>query len=144
MPLSPEERARQNIDGMLNAAGWIVQNRSDANIDAGPGVAIREFSLACEGRLVPTEVELARKEGRDYEPADELLERILRERRARWEAESLAKMIESGKRPTDDRWKDRYKEPGAPDTRHLPIMPEGWTVALSNSRVSPNLFVTES
>ena len=31
---------------MLSAAGWLIQNRSDANIDAGPGVAIREFSLA--------------------------------------------------------------------------------------------------
>ena len=35
------------IDGMLRAAGWILQDRVDANIDAGPGVAIREFSLGC-------------------------------------------------------------------------------------------------
>jgi type I restriction enzyme R subunit len=33
------------IDGMLRAAGWILQDRVDANVDAGPGVAIREFSL---------------------------------------------------------------------------------------------------
>jgi len=45
-PLTPEEKAREIIDGMLIAAGWIIQNRADANIDAGPGVAIREFSLA--------------------------------------------------------------------------------------------------
>ena len=31
---------------MLSAAGWLIQDRADANIDAGPGVAIREFSLA--------------------------------------------------------------------------------------------------
>ena len=31
---------------MLVAAGWMIQNRADANIDAGRGVAIREFSLA--------------------------------------------------------------------------------------------------
>ncbi|HET6387159.1 MAG TPA: hypothetical protein VFJ58_27540, partial [Armatimonadota bacterium] len=42
------------------------------------------LQAACEGRLVPTEAELARKEGRDYEPADQLLQRILAERRARW------------------------------------------------------------
>ncbi len=31
------------------------------------------LKAACEGRLVPTEAELARAEGRDYEPADQLL-----------------------------------------------------------------------
>jgi type I restriction enzyme, R subunit len=43
--LTPEEKARESIDGMLAAAGWIIQNRTDANIDAGRGVAIREFAL---------------------------------------------------------------------------------------------------
>jgi type I restriction enzyme R subunit len=43
--LTPEEEARESIDGMLIAAGWIIQNRTDANIDAGCGVAIREFAL---------------------------------------------------------------------------------------------------
>ena len=40
------------------------------------------LKAACEGKLVPIEAELARTEGRDYEPADQLLERILSERRA--------------------------------------------------------------
>ena len=84
------------------------------------------LKAACEGRLVPTEAELARKEGRDYEPAGELLQRILRERRARWEADTLVKMTAAGKRPTDDRWKQKYKEPSAPDTTNLPDLPEGW------------------
>lgn len=84
------------------------------------------LKAACEGRLVPTEAELARKEGRDYEPADQLLQRILRERRARWEADTLAKMIASDKPPKDDRWKGKYKEPSPPDTSNLPELPEGW------------------
>jgi type I restriction enzyme S subunit len=84
------------------------------------------LKAACEGRLVPTEAELARKEGRDYEPADKLLQRILRERRARWEADTFAKMQASGKPPKDDHWKQKYKEPSAPDTSNLPILPEGW------------------
>jgi len=83
------------------------------------------LKAACEGRLVPTEAELARKEGRDYEPADQLLQRILRERRARWEADTLGKMIASGKPPKDDRWKQMYREPASPDT-NLPKLPEGW------------------
>ena len=38
------------------------------------------LKAACEGKLVPTEAELAHAEGRDYEPAGRLLERILTER----------------------------------------------------------------
>ena len=45
------------------------------------------LKAACEGELVPTEAELARAKGRDYEPASQLLERILIERRARWECD---------------------------------------------------------
>jgi type I restriction enzyme R subunit len=45
MSPTPEEKARQTIDGLLEQAGWIVQDRDQANIDAGPGVAIREFAL---------------------------------------------------------------------------------------------------
>jgi type I restriction enzyme S subunit len=84
------------------------------------------LKAACEGRLVPTEAELAREEGRDYEPVDKLLQRILRERRARWEADTLAKMQASGRSPKDDHWKQEYKEPSAPDTSNLPPLPEGW------------------
>ncbi len=40
----PEARARQRIDAMLAAAGWIVQSRSDLNLHAGPGIAVREVS----------------------------------------------------------------------------------------------------
>ncbi len=45
MPMTPEEQARQNIDQLLTAAGWIVQDRDAANITAGRGVAIREFPM---------------------------------------------------------------------------------------------------
>jgi type I restriction enzyme S subunit len=38
------------------------------------------FAKAFRGELVPTEAELARREGRDYEPAAALLERIRTER----------------------------------------------------------------
>jgi type I restriction enzyme S subunit len=84
------------------------------------------LKTAVEGRLVPTEAELARAEGRDYEPASVLLERILAERRRRWEEAELAKMKAKGKAPTDDRWKAKYKEPVAPETEELPELPEGW------------------
>jgi type I restriction enzyme S subunit len=63
---------------------------------------------ACEGKLVPTEAELARAEGRGYEAADMLLARILKERREKWNG------------------KGKYKEPAVPDTSGLPELPEGW------------------
>ena len=81
---------------------------------------------AIEGRLVPREAELARKEGRDFEPASVLLDRILREGRRRWEESELARMTAAGKSPEDDRWKTKYKEPVGPDTRVLPQLPDGW------------------
>ena len=71
---------------------------------------------ACEGKLVPTEAELARSEGRDYEPADRLLEHILTERRAQWESQ--------------EKRRGKYKEPIAPDTSDLPELPEGWVWAV--------------
>ncbi len=64
-----------------------------------------------EGRLVPTEAELARAEGRPYEPASVLLERILEERRARWP---------KGK---------KYVAPVATQAGVLPGLPEGWAWA---------------
>lgn len=40
--MTPEARARQQIDAMLARAGWIVQDRHAVNLYAGPGVAVRE------------------------------------------------------------------------------------------------------
>lgn len=84
------------------------------------------LKAAVEGRLVPTEAEIARREGRDYEPASVLLARILKERRHRWEEAELARMKKAGKTPKDDAWKKKYEEPEAPDTSKLPSLPEGW------------------
>lgn len=42
---TPEQRARERIDALLFAAGWIVQDRGEFNRNAGPGVAVREFAL---------------------------------------------------------------------------------------------------
>jgi type I restriction enzyme S subunit len=60
---------------------------------------------------VPTEAELARAQGRDYEPASVLLERILAERRCRWQEAA---------------GRGKYEEPVVPDATDLPELPEGW------------------
>jgi len=84
------------------------------------------LKAAVEGRLVPTEAELARAEGRDYEPASVLLERILAERRRRWEDAELAKMKAKGKILKDERWRAKYQEPVTPDTSQTNGLPVGW------------------
>ncbi len=66
-----------------------------------------------------------RKEHPDAEPASDLLQRILTERRRRWEEDQLRKFAEKGKAPPKN-WKAKYKEPVAPDTSDLPPISEGW------------------
>lgn len=60
------------------------------------------------------------------ESGEQLLQRILTERRAAWEASELKKMAAQGKKPTNDSWKKKYKEPQPPNTAGLPELPEGW------------------
>lgn len=69
------------------------------------------LAAACSGKLVPTEAELAKAEGRSYESGVELLERILKERREKWNG------------------RGKYKEPILPDASNLPELPEGWVWA---------------
>jgi type I restriction enzyme, S subunit len=88
------------------------------------------LKAAVEGKLT----EQWRKEHPDVEPADQLLKRILVERRAKWEADELEKMKAKGIKPKgikpkDDSWKKKYKEPVGPDTANLPGLPEGWVWA---------------
>lgn len=64
------------------------------------------LKAACEGKLVPTEAELARAERRDYEAADVLLARIKEERKRNI--------------------KRKYIEMQTLDISILPKLPEGW------------------
>ena len=41
----PEERARENIDRLLESAGWKLQDYDDFNLGAGIGIVVREFPL---------------------------------------------------------------------------------------------------
>jgi type I restriction enzyme S subunit len=89
-------------------AGVAGLRRVQANLKRYRAAVLK---AACEGKLVPTEAELARQEGRTYETGAQLLDRILIERRQEWE----------GGR--------KYKEPTNADVRNLPKLPEGWVWA---------------
>lgn len=128
VPVPPEEeqhRIVEQLDSYLTRLDDAVSTleRVQRNLKRYRASVLK---AAVEGRLVPTEAELARAEKRDYEPASKLLERILVERRRRWEEAELAKMKASGKVPRDDGWKTKYEEPAGPDTSGLPELPEGW------------------
>jgi type I restriction enzyme S subunit len=87
------------------------------------------LKTACEGRLVPTEAELARREGRSFEAGSALLDRILKERQTLWETVELAKFKATVKISIGDKWKARYKEPIQPNIECAGRLPEGWTWA---------------
>ncbi len=68
---------------------------------------------------------------REAHPAPEetganLLARILLERRARWEAQQLAKFEAQGKAPPKG-WQGKYQEPTGPTVEQLADLPLGWT-----------------
>lgn len=86
-------------------AGVAALRRVQANLKRYRAAVLKS---ACEGKLVPTEAELAKAKGRKYETGEQLLKKILTERRKNW----------SGR--------GKYKEPAAPDTANLPELPEGW------------------
>src|SRR5688500_2341712 len=44
--LGPEDQAREKIDAALEKAGWRVQDYKNASLQAGRGVALRNFPLA--------------------------------------------------------------------------------------------------
>lgn len=79
------------------------------------------LKAAVEGKLT----EKWRKKNPPKETADQLLQRILKERRKKWEESQLAAFDKAGKSPLAN-WKDKYKEPAAPDISNLPELPKGW------------------
>lgn len=86
-------------------AGVGALKRVQANLKRYRAAVLK---AACEGKLVPTEAELAKAESRSYETGEQLLQRIHTERRKNWNG------------------RGKYKEPATPDTTNLPKLPEGW------------------
>ena len=43
--MTPEDKARQRIDAMLVASGWLIQDYKALNLSAGAGIALREVPL---------------------------------------------------------------------------------------------------
>lgn len=109
-PLAQQKRIVGEIEKHTSRLDEAVANlkRVKANLKRYKAAVLK---AAVEGRLVETEAELARREGRSYETGEQLLQRTLETRPSQWQG------------------KGKYKEPAAPDTTDLPELPEGWVWA---------------
>lgn len=86
------------------------------------------LKAAVEGTLTASWREAQRKLGTAIETGAQLLQRLLIERRANWEARQLAKFKDEGKAPPKD-WSKRYPEPVQPVATDLTTLPDGWVWA---------------
>jgi len=124
IPIAPGNYPRrivEEIEKQLSRLGESVVNlkRVKANLKRYKASVLQD---AVTGKLT----EEWRKQNPDVEPARKLLERILIERRQKWEETELAKMRAKGKEPNNDKWKEKYKAPLAPDISTLPDLPDQW------------------
>jgi len=93
--------------------------RAKANLKRYKAAVLK---AAVEGKLT----EQWRKEHPDVEPAEKLLQRILAERRAKWEHDRLDKMASKNQAPKDHNWRQKYKEPEKPKNEDTFKIPKTW------------------
>ena len=123
VPLAPtneQQRVVRKLDELLSDldAGIAALERARANLKRYRAAVLK---AAVEGRLT----EKWRAAHPDVEPAAKLLERILAERRKKWEEAQLKKFAKKGQAPPKG-WKDNYVEPAKPDVVSLPGLPRSW------------------
>ena len=76
------------------------------------------------------------------ETGAQLLARILRERRARWEAQQLAKFEAQGKVPPKG-WQEKYPVPAEPQMGDLLELPSGWVWASVDQCALDEMAITD-
>ena len=120
-PLPEQRRIVAEIEQQFTRldAGVAALRRTQANLKRYRAAVLK---AACEGRLVPTEAELAKTNGRKYETGDQLLARIFTERRKNWQG------------------RGKFKEPAPPDTSELPTLPDGWSWVSPEHISSPEAY----
>ena len=103
-PLDQQKRIVAEIEKQFSRLDEAVANlkRIKANLKRFKAAVLK---AAVDGKLT----EDWRKTHPDVEPASKLLDRILTDRRAKWNGS------------------EKYKEPGVPDSSNLPELPQNWT-----------------
>jgi type I restriction enzyme, S subunit len=122
-PLPEQHRIVEKIEELFSDldAGVASLQRAKANLKRYRASVLKS---AVEGRLT----EEWRKEHPQTEDGQMLLDRILRERREKWEKDQLVQFRKKGKEPPKN-WQSKYEEPSAPDASELLELPEGWVWA---------------
>lgn len=123
IPVAPAKELSRIVDKLEELvsdldAGVAALGRACAKLKRYRAAVLK---AAVEGRLT----EKWRAEHPDVEPASKLLERILGDRRKKWEAAQLKKFADKGQSPPEG-WKDKYPEPVEPDEMGWPKLPAGW------------------
>jgi len=121
-PLSEQEEIVAELEKQFSRLDEAVANlkRVKANLKRYKAAVRR---AAVEGRLVPTEAELARRERRSYEDARALLDRVQRERRSDWAGKAA------------------YCEPAEAADGWAPSLAEGWALASLEALTSANRVI---
>jgi len=117
-PLSEQQRIVDAIEARFSQLDtWLaVMGKLREQL---PRLRASILKAAVEGRLV--------EQDPNDEPADALLQRILDERRQKWEADYLAELTAQGKpTPKDDKWKEKYPAPIEPEYDILSELPDNW------------------
>jgi type I restriction enzyme S subunit len=117
VPLDEQRRIVAEIETQFSRLDEAVANlqRVKANLKRYKASVLK---AAVEGRLVETEASIAQREGRSYETGEQLLHRILDERRSKWKG------------------RGKYKEPSSPDANDFYVLPEGWVWASGDQLTS--------
>ena len=119
-PLNEQRRVAAKIEELFSDldAGTAALERVKAKLKRYRAAVLK---AAVEGKLT----EEWRKKNQPKETGQQLLGRILQERRRKWEEEQLANYEKAGKKPPEG-WKGKYREPIRPDESNLAELPEGW------------------
>ena len=86
------------------------------------------LKAAVEGTLTADWRAARARAGEPQETGVDLLQHILTERRAHWEAKQLAKFAEQGKIPSKG-WQEKYSEPVEPSQENRLVLPANWAWA---------------
>lgn len=97
------------------------------------------LKAAVEGALTADWRAARASSNQPEETGADLLQRILTERRARWETRQLAKFAEQGKTPPKG-WQAKYPEPVGPSTANIEELPAGWAWATLDQVVAESLI----
>lgn len=141
-PVNEQQRIVEKLEELLSDLDAGIEELKSAQAKL---VQYRQSLL--KSAVVGTLTAEWRTKNTPKETGEELLQRILKERRKNWEEKQLAKYKEQGKKPPKG-WQDKYPEPLRPDTKDLPELPHEWVWtsldALINNGPQNGLYLPKS